>query len=96
MRLSASVRVRFGLNASSSKAAPTAGAKGGAVVHLLRKVEFDPIEARPRQVTHEVRFLGPAQGWSVVRLSDGKPVAENCPDRDTAESHLVKMTPTRG
>jgi hypothetical protein len=71
---------------------PTSGVKGGALMHVLRHVEFDPIESKPRPVDHEVKFLGPAQGWCVVRLSDGKPVAENLADRETAEKHLAGLT----
>jgi len=27
-------------------------------MHVLRFVEFDPVEAKPKQPAHEVRFMG--------------------------------------
>jgi hypothetical protein len=75
-----------------ARAQVRAGAKGGALVHVLRYVEFDPAGARPKvEPEHEVRFLGPAQGWCVIRISDQRIVAENLPDRGAAEKQLAGL-----
>jgi hypothetical protein len=67
-------------------------AKFGAVMHVLSFTKFDPIEPRKREApTHEARFLGPNQGWGVVRLIDAVPVVENLPDRPAAEAKLRAM-----
>jgi hypothetical protein len=64
-------------------------AKFGAVVHVLSFHEFDAIEPRKREApTHEVRFLGPNQGWGIVRLADGKVTVDSLPDRPAAEQKL--------
>jgi hypothetical protein len=70
---------------------PHAGMKGGVHVHLLHFYEFDAPPDVAKVATHQVKFLGPAQGWCVLRLSDGATVAQNLATREDAESHLANL-----
>jgi hypothetical protein len=70
------------------------GARGGAIVFPLRFIEFEPLEAKPAPITHEIRFLGPVQGWCIIRIHDQRVVSENLPDREAAEKHLAGMVKT--
>ena len=67
------------------------GAKPSVVVHLLRYVEFEPLDTRPRRTVYEVKFMGPAQGWSIIRVSDGNVMIENLENREIAEKRLATM-----
>src|SRR5258707_4734485 len=67
------------------------GAKPSVVVHLLRHVEFEPLDTRPKRTLYEVKFMGPAQGWSIIRTADGKVMIENLENRETAEKRLSTM-----
>ena len=67
------------------------GAKPSVVVHLLRYVEFEPLDARPKRTVYEVKFMGPAQGWSIIRVSDGNVMIENLENREIAEKRLATM-----
>src|SRR5258708_3098314 len=42
------------------------GAKPSVVVHILRHVEFEPPDSRPRRTFYQVKFLTPAPGCSVI------------------------------
>jgi hypothetical protein len=72
---------------------PTPGQKGNVLVHVLRHITFDELDSKPRQTVHEVKFLGPAQGWSVVRIADQKVIVENLESREVAEKRLAAMGP---
>jgi hypothetical protein len=67
------------------------GTKPSVLVHLLRHVEFEPLDTRPKPQVYDVKFMGPAQGWSIVRLSDAKVMIENLENRDIAEKRLASM-----
>ncbi len=67
------------------------GAAGGAIVFPLRRIEFEPLDNRPTPPTHGVKFLGPAQGWCVIRFHDQKVVVENLSDRGEAEKHATML-----
>jgi hypothetical protein len=67
------------------------GAKPSVVVHLLRYVEFEPLDTRPKRTLYEVKFMGPAQGWSIIRVSDGSVMVENLENREIAEKRLSTM-----
>jgi hypothetical protein len=67
------------------------GSKGGALVHVLRFVEFDPIEKKPRPVEHTIEFRGPASLWSIIRSSDGAVVADQIENRELAERRVASM-----
>ncbi len=70
---------------------PALGVKGGAVMAVLRLHEFEPLDRNPRKATHEVRFVGPQFGWSIVRLSDQKIAVPNLADEAEAHRHLAGM-----
>jgi hypothetical protein len=76
---------------SATPGRPVAGTKGTVVVSILRRVDFDPVEAPSRQAAYESRFSGPAQGWCVIRISDQKIIAENLVSRDAAEARISAM-----
>ena len=67
------------------------GAKPSVLVHLLRYVEFEPLDSKPKRTFYEVKFMGPAQGWSIVRVSDGSVMIENLENREIAEKRLSTM-----
>jgi hypothetical protein len=74
-----------------SQGRPIAGVKGGALVHVLRYVEFEALGAKPRPSEFEVRYQGPAGRWCVVRLSDQTIMAQNLETREIAQQHLAAM-----
>jgi hypothetical protein len=67
------------------------GAKPSVLVHMLRHVEFEPLDTRAKPKLYEVKFMGPAQGWSIIRTTDGNVMAENLENRDIAEKRLASM-----
>jgi hypothetical protein len=67
------------------------GAKPSVVVHLLRYVEFEPLDTRPKRTLYEVKFMGPAQGWSIIRTADHHVAVENLENREIAEKRLATM-----
>ena len=67
------------------------GTKPSILVHLLRYVEFEPLDTRPKAQTYEVKFMGPAQGWSIIRTADGNVMIENLDNREIAEKRLSTM-----
>jgi hypothetical protein len=67
------------------------GAKPSVVVHLLRYVEFEPLDTRAKPKLYDVKFMGPAQGWSIIRTADGNVMIENLENREIAEKRLATM-----
>jgi hypothetical protein len=67
------------------------GSRGGAWVHVLRRVDLEPVERRPRPVEHRVEFQGPSALWCVVRNKDDALVAHHLDTREAAEQHLARM-----
>jgi hypothetical protein len=70
---------------------PVAGVKGGAIVHVLRHIQFDTIDRQARPPSHKIAFGGPAARWVVTRLSDDTIVAQNLASREDAEKHLAGL-----
>jgi hypothetical protein len=72
----------------------TPGQKARVLVHVLRHVEFPPLDARPKPNPYRVLFLGPAQGWSVVRASDERVMADSLENREIAEKRAAQLALT--
>jgi hypothetical protein len=72
------------------------GGPGGKSAHsarvgIIQFVSFDAIESKARALTYAVKFLGPNDGWGIVRISDQKVIVDNLPDREQAETRLRGM-----
>ncbi len=67
------------------------GSKGGARVHVLRFVEFEPLERRARPIEYMVEFRGPAEIWCVIRISDNAVMKSHLESREMAERHIASM-----
>jgi hypothetical protein len=72
----------------------TPGQKARVLVHVLRHVDFPPLDARPRTNPYRVDFLGPAQGWSVTRTADEKLMVNNLENREVAEKRAAQLALT--
>jgi hypothetical protein len=68
------------------------GTKGGARVHVLRYVEFEPLERKAKAIEYTVEFRGPASLWCAIRASDGAIVKSHMDSRELAERHVVSMS----
>ena len=74
-----------------AQARPTTGAKGGAMMVVLRHVELAPLTTKAMPNEHEIRHLGPSDGWCIIRLADERPIVRNLDSREVAEQHLRAM-----
>ncbi len=70
---------------------PIHGSKGGARVHVLRFVEFEPLERRARPIEYMVEFRGPAEIWCVIRIGDNAVMKSHLESREMAERHIASM-----
>jgi hypothetical protein len=76
---------------SVAQTRPVQGVKGAVQMHLLRHVELDPPDRKLRPPTHVVEYRGPADLWTIIRISDGAVVAHHLESREIAEQHLARM-----